>query len=179
MGRRCLSRDGRPANRVVAAGSVVDAPKIAAYADPVSQDGHKRVRLDRWLWAARFFKTRSQSAAAVKAGKVEIADARAKPSQAIGPGDRLSVRKGPYRFTLQVVGVAERRGNADAAQSLYAEDAESIRKREEIRARLAAERAAVPRSWGGMGRPTKKQRRELMAFRQRLFGPEDVDDDDQ
>ncbi|HET6613651.1 MAG TPA: RNA-binding S4 domain-containing protein [Kofleriaceae bacterium] len=137
----------------------------------------KRVRLDKWLWAARFYKTRSQSAAAIKAGKVELDGTRAKVSQKIGPGARIEVRKGPYAFTVEVRDVAERRGSAERAQALYAEDPDSIARREQARARIAAERTAIPRGWGGRGRPTKKQRRDLEAFQARLFSPEDIDDD--
>lgn len=145
----------------------------------MNDESPKRVRLDKWLWAARFYKTRSQSAAAIKGGKIDIDGARAKPSQKIGSGSRVEVRKGPIAFSIQVRDVAERRGSAEVAQALYVEEPDSIRRREEIRARLAAERAAQSRGWANRkGRPTKKQRRELEAFQARLLSPEDFPDPD-
>jgi ribosome-associated heat shock protein Hsp15 len=143
----------------------------------VSETTRSKVRLDKWLWAARFYKTRSQSAAGIKAGRVEVDGGRARPSHQVGVGARVDVRKGPYLFSLEVRGLAERRGSAEIARALYAETEESVRRREETHARLVAERADVPRGWGGRGRPTKKQRRALMAFQSRMFAPEDLDDD--
>ncbi len=137
-----------------------------------------RVRLDKWLWAARFYKTRSQSSAAVKGGKVEVGGARAKPSQKVGIGDVVSVRKGPYEFAIAVTGLAERRGSAEVARGLYAETGESVALREEIHRRLVADRAAMPKHWSGQGRPTKKQRRAMMAFQDRYEAPELLDDID-
>jgi ribosome-associated heat shock protein Hsp15 len=137
-----------------------------------------KVRLDKWLWAARFYKTRSQSAAAIKAGRVEMAGARAKASQQVGVGARLEVRKGPFTFLVEVRALAERRGSAEMAQKLYVEDPASRAAREATLVRLAAERADAPRGWGGKGRPTKKQRREIDAFRERMWGPADISDDD-
>jgi ribosome-associated heat shock protein Hsp15 len=140
----------------------------------MSEASDRRVRLDAWLWAARFFKTRSQAAAAVKGGKVEVIDARAKASHPVGVGTRIEVRKGPYTFTVTVDGVAAKRGSAEQAQALYTEDEASVRRREETRMRLAAERVTLPQRRTGQGRPTKKERRELMQFqRRRRRGPDD------
>ena len=141
-----------------------------------SEEG--RVRLDKWLWAARFYKTRSQASLAVKAGKVAVAGVKAKPGQPVTVGNRLSVRKGPYDFEIEVVALAERRGSAEQARGLYVEDAESVRVREEIRERVLAERRNAPRHVFGQGRPTKKHRRDLMAFRGRFSAPEDIEDID-
>src|SRR5687767_15552936 len=88
------------------------------------------VRLDKWLWAARFFKTRSLATEAVDGGKVEVNGQRAKPAKLIGPGDEVRVRIGPALHVLHVRGVAERRGPAAAAQALFEETEESRRDRE-------------------------------------------------
>jgi ribosome-associated heat shock protein Hsp15 len=142
-----------------------------------------RVRLDKWLWAARFFKTRSQASAAIKGGRVDVDGVAAKASHAVTVGTRIEVRKGPYRFTVDVAALADRRGSAEVARTLYTEDPESEKLRHETRARIAAERAARPSGWSG-GRPTKKQRRQLLAFRDQSLaaaappGQDDDDDDD-
>lgn len=135
-----------------------------------------KVRIDKWLWAARFFKTRSQSAAAIKGGRVDVDGTRAKPSQQVGRGARIEVRKGAYRFDVEVIDLAERRGSAARAAELYVEDPASVTRREETYARIAAERASRP-SESGQGRPTKKQRRQLVAFKERSLLGEDWSDD--
>jgi ribosome-associated heat shock protein Hsp15 len=138
-------------------------------------DDREGVRLDRWLWAARFYKTRSQASAAVKAGRVDVGGNRAKPSQTIRRGFEIVVRKDVYHFTVTVLDLAERRGTAELARSLFQEDPGSIERREQIRARLFAERAgAVPGRVGA--RPTKKQRRAFESFREQFYFGEDFDD---
>ncbi|HYW92723.1 MAG TPA: S4 domain-containing protein [Gammaproteobacteria bacterium] len=124
-----------------------------------------RVRMDKWLWAARFFKTRGLASDAVKGGKVHVNGQRVKPAHALQPGDRVTVTKGPYRFEIEVVGLSERRGPARTAEQLYRETPESRSGREEISARRRAERLSAPRP--PRGRPDKKQRRELIRFKQR------------
>jgi len=135
-----------------------------------------RVRLDKWLWAARFYKTRSQASSAVKGGKVDIDGVRAKPSAQLRIGAEIEVRKGPYRFELAVIALGEKRRNAEYAQTLYAETPDSITRREQTASRIVSERAARPRGWTG-GRPTKKQRRDLENFRRLYQSPEDILDD--
>ena len=122
------------------------------------------VRVDKWLWAARLTKTRALAAEAVKGGRVEINGHRVKPSKDVAPGDEIEVTTGPYRRTVIVKGLAERRGPAKEAALLYEETAESIAERE----RLAAERRleVPPRPQAG-GRPTKRDRRRLDARRGR------------
>ena len=132
------------------------------------------VRLDKWLWAARFYKTRSQASAAIKGGKVDLEGSRAKASAQVRVGAELEVRKGPYRFACHVLALAEKRSNAEFARTLYREDAESVRAREETALRIAAERVGAPRGWEG-GRPTKKNRRDLEAFRKLYISPEEID----
>lgn len=121
-------------------------------------------RIDKWLWAARFFKTRSQATDAVTGGKVEINGESAKPSKSVKVGDRIRLRLGPVEYRLTVTGIAERRGSAAVAQTLYAESPESIAERE----RVAAQRrfAAAP-AYEEKGRPSKKDRRELDRWKRR------------
>ena len=115
------------------------------------------VRLDQWLWAARFFKTRSLAAAAAQGGKIHIRGDRAKPARAVRVGDQLQIRRGPYEWVVTVNALSTRRGPAKEAALLYEETAESVRKREAARAQIQAE--ATPFRERG-GRPTKKDRRD-------------------
>jgi len=98
------------------------------------------VRLDIWLWAARFYKTRSLAKQAVETGKVDIGGQRAKPSRAVKVGDELQVQRGDERFQVRVLALSAQRGSASVAQTLYLESDESRAAREEARARRAAER---------------------------------------
>jgi ribosome-associated heat shock protein Hsp15 len=117
-----------------------------------------RVRLDRWLWAARFFKTRALAAAAVAGGKAHVNGTRAKPAKLLQIGDSLRVRIGPYEWLVTVRMLSERRGPAAAAQKLYEESAEGRAARE----RLAEQHKIAPApTYQGKGRPTKRERREL------------------
>jgi ribosome-associated heat shock protein Hsp15 len=119
-------------------------------------------RIDKWLWAARFFKTRSQATAAVTGGKVVINGDPAKPSKAVKVGDQLRLRIGPAEYRIVVTGIGERRGSAAVAQTLYEELPESVAERQ----RIAAERrsAGAP-SYEEKGRPSKKDRRDLERWR--------------
>ena len=120
-----------------------------------------RTRIDKWLWAARFFKTRSLAADAVDGGKVLLNGARVKPSKALKVGDELMVRTPVFEYTLHVVELSDRRGPASIAAKLYAETEDSRRKREAARRDFAARDpgAAV------RGRPTKRDRRQLHKLR--------------
>ncbi|MCY4486271.1 MAG: S4 domain-containing protein [Deltaproteobacteria bacterium] len=115
------------------------------------------VRLDQWLWAARFFKTRSLAAAAAQGGKIHVRGDRAKPARAIRVGDQLQIRRGPYEWVVTVNALSTRRGPAKEAALLYEETAESVRRREAARVQIQAQ-AAPFRERGG--RPTKKDRRD-------------------
>lgn len=120
------------------------------------------VRLDRWLWAARFFKTRRLAIEAIQGGKVDIEGGRAKPGRSVAPGDRLTITKGEQRFEVIVRDVAEQRGPAKVAQTLY-EETEASRERREHEAeqrRLAA--ASRPRP---DHRPDRRDRRRLSALK--------------
>ena len=121
-----------------------------------------KVRIDKWLWAARFFKTRSLATEAVDGGKVEVNGERAKPAKAIKPGDEVRLRLGPYEHVLIVRALGERRGPASVAQSLYKETEASRAAREKLGAQLKMAPAAFV--YEEKGRPTKKDRRELSRF---------------
>jgi len=132
--------------------SRADAPQAAAEA---------RVRIDKWLWAARFFKTRSLAADAVEAGQVLLNDERVKPAHPVKIGDAIAVRKRGIEWDVRVTGVAERRGSASDAALLYRETAESVAIRTEEALRRKAAADAEPRH---PGRPTKRERRKLEDF---------------
>ena len=117
----------------------------------------ERIRVDKWLWAARLVKTRTLAAEAVKSGRVKVNGIAAKPSKEVGPGDRLELRTGPVRMDVVVEGVAPRRGPAAEAAKLYEETAAS----REARDRHAAERRLARQEGGEGGRPTKRDRRLL------------------
>jgi ribosome-associated heat shock protein Hsp15 len=122
-------------------------------------DDPDRVRLDKWLWAARFFKTRSLATEAVAGGKVEVNGERAKPAKAVKAGDEIRLRLGPYEHVLIVRQLGERRGPASVAQTLFEETQAS----REARERLAAQLKMAPPTfvYEEKGRPTKKDRRDL------------------
>lgn len=122
-----------------------------------------RVRIDKWLWAARFFKTRSLAADAVGAGKVEVNDERVKPAKLIQLGDTITVRLGPYLHVVRVRGLSERRGPASVAATLYEETAESVAARAKLTEQLRMAPAAFV--YEDKGRPTKRDRREIDRFR--------------
>ena len=122
----------------------------------------ERVRIDRWLWAARFFKTRSAAADAVAGGHVQVDGERVKPARDVRVGDTLEIRRGETRWTVVVAAIADRRGSASVAAALYEETAESLETRE--RERLAR-RLARPLGADLAGRPTKQARRRLDALR--------------
>ncbi len=124
-----------------------------------------RVRLDKWLWAARFYKTRALASEAVAGGKVDVNGERAKAAKALKAGDEIRLRLGPYEHTLIVRDLSDRRGPAAAAQRLYEETAASREARERLSAQL---RMAPPAFvFEEKGRPTKKDRRELSDFIER------------
>ena len=120
------------------------------------------VRIDRWLWAARFFKTRSTATDAVSGGRVHVNGARVKPAKEVRPGDTVEVTIGDTRREVLVLAVAERRGPASLAQSLYEETADSVARREQ---RSAERRFARPLGADLGARPTKQDRRRLEALR--------------
>jgi ribosome-associated heat shock protein Hsp15 len=118
-----------------------------------------RQRIDKWLWAARFFKTRSLAAEEIDRGRVAVNGQEAKPAREVKPGDTVSVRQGPVHRTVVVKALSNMRGPAPVAQQLYEETRESI----EARERAAQQRrdAPEPATTIKHGRPTKRGRREL------------------
>jgi ribosome-associated heat shock protein Hsp15 len=124
------------------------------------------VRLDKWLWAARFFKTRAEASQAIRAGRVDVNDVRAKPAKTLSLGDRIRIRKSPYEFRLTVRVLSQQRGRAAQAALMYEEDPAGKAARERLAQQL---RVAPTPTYDGRGRPTKRDRREL----ERLRGDEE------
>jgi ribosome-associated heat shock protein Hsp15 len=124
--------------------------------------GVEQVRIDKWLWAARFFKTRGAATEAVLGGHVHVNGQRVKPAKDVKAGDRLEIRNGQIEWTVDVAGLAEKRGSATVAQTLYAETAESKAAREQ---RTLERRLAKPLGADLGARPTKQDRRRLEALR--------------
>ena len=116
-----------------------------------------KFRLDKWLWAARFFKTRSLSVEALECGKVLCNDVRVKPAKSVAAGDMLSIRIGPYQFLVEVLALSSKRGPAPQAHTLYRETEESLLRRKD----LSDELKAQPMPTFLRGRPTKRDRREI------------------
>ena len=116
-----------------------------------------KLRIDKWLWAARFFKTRSLASAAIESGKVEVNETRVKPAKMIDAGDMVAIRLGPYQFVVEVLAISDKRGPAPQAQKLYKETTASANRREE----LAFQRKAQAQHETREGRPTKKERRDI------------------
>ena len=127
------------------------------------ESGASKVRIDKWLWAARFFKTRSLAVDAMEGGKVEVNGDRAKPAKLIQAGDEVRIRLGPYEHIVAVRGVSERRGPATVAATLYEETPASRATREKLAEQL---RLAPPAFvFEEKGRPTKRDRRDIERFR--------------
>ena len=122
----------------------------------------KQVRVDKWLWAARFFKTRSAAAEAVTGGRVHVNDARVKPAKEIRAGDTVVIRKDQLEWTVDVLAVSDRRGPASVAATLYEERPESRAKRDQF---LVERRVSQPLGAELGERPTKRARRRLDALR--------------
>lgn len=128
---------------------------------PTEKTPLDRMRVDKWLWAARFFKTRSLATQAIDNGRVKLNGERAKPAREVQPGDRLDVRIGEIEWTLTVQALAMQRGPAPVAQTLYKEDPASRARRQQQASdrKLAASPAAAIK-----GRPTKRDRRQIHRF---------------
>jgi ribosome-associated heat shock protein Hsp15 len=128
------------------------------------RDDDGRVRLDKWLWAARFYKTRALAAEAIDAGRVEVNDERAKRSRVVALGDHIRVRKPPFEQHVRVKGLSESRGPASIAMTLYEETEESRLAREGLAQQM---KQLGPPVFRDKGRPSKKQRRVIDRWRGR------------
>jgi len=120
----------------------------------------EKVRIDKWLWAARFFKTRSLAAEAVGGGKVQVAGDRVKPARLVKAGDELRIQRGEEQFVVKVVAVAGRRGPATVARLLYEETEASLAARQQA----DQERRLRVHDVGPLKRPTKGERRKIVKF---------------
>lgn len=121
------------------------------------------VRVDKWLWAARLYKTRSLASDAVSSGKVEVNAERVKPAKAVKLGDMVRVRSGIFEQIVEVRGLSESRGPAKVAQTLYEETSESAATRAKLAERMRYEMPAGAET----GRPSKKERRDISRWRER------------
>ena len=121
----------------------------------------EKFRIDKWLHAARFFKTRSLAADAVERGKVQINGMRVKPSKTVTTGDKLTIRIGPYQYEIEVLALSNKRSSATEAQKLYQETEESRKAREKLTEQIKVQ----SQQFYTKGRPTKRDRREIERFR--------------
>ncbi len=135
-------------------------PRDRNGADKAAPDeSAERVRLDKWLWAARLYKTRALATDEIVRGRISVNGAAAKPARELRPGDSITVRQGPLTRTLQVRALSSLRGPAVVAQTLYEETADSLLQREKLA--LQRRQGVEPAASLEQGRPTKRNRREL------------------
>ncbi len=120
-----------------------------------------KVRLDKWLWAARFFKTRALASEAINGGHVHLNGSRPKPSRTLAIGDELTIQKGQESFAITVLLLSDKRGPATIARQLYEEDEQARLKREQLAEQRRLEAAAQPHQ---QRRPDKKGRRQIIRF---------------
>ncbi len=135
-----------------------------------------RVRIDKWLWAARFFKTRSLATDAISKNRIRIDGQRIKPSRMVLVGDVVQIEKTPYEFVVTVLALNDQRRPAVEAQELYEETAESRLARQRLSDRLRSDRT-VHAGLAGDGRPSKKQRRQIIRFQNQNDPPGSEPDD--
>ena len=134
-----------------------------------------RVRLDKWLWAARFFKTRALAAEEIGRGRVSVNGQPAKASRELRPGDRIVLRQGPVERTVDLLALSNVRGPAPVAQTLYAETPESIAARQ--KAAEARRQGVEPADTLEQGRPTKRNRRQLADWQRWSASADDLEHD--
>lgn len=135
-----------------------------------------KVRIDKWLWAARFFKTRSIATEAIAKNHVRIGGQRIKASRLVLLGDEITIEKVPYEFCVKVLALNDQRRPAVEAQNMYEETEKSIHARENLRVRLRSDSIARV-GLAGEGRPSKKQRRQIIRFQNQNDAPEKASDD--
>ena len=126
-------------------------------------DSLETMRLDKWLWCARFFKTRALAAEAVQGGKVHLNGHRCKPGKDVKIGSRLTISKGPYDWEIEVVVLPRQRRPANEARDFYRENDQSHAKRQQLNEQIRAERASRPVA---DHRPNKRERRQIHRFKQ-------------
>lgn len=123
------------------------------------------MRLDKWLWCARFYKTRAMAANAIKSGKIIINNEKVKPSRTVEKGAKIKIRKGPYIFDIEILSLPKARKSAKEAVMFYQESHESMEKREMLSTQLKLAAMNSPRT---DGRPTKRNRRQLIQFKNKI-----------
>ena len=131
------------------------------YNSTMPKDTLTSMRLDKWLWCARFYKTRALATTAIKSNKIKVDGDAVKPARTIQPGNRIIIRKSPFEYDIEVLKLIPNRVSASLAAELYEESKNSIEKRELLNQQLKAESAAFPRT---RGRPTKRDRRHIIRF---------------
>jgi len=124
----------------------------------------EKMRLDKWLWAARFFKTRPLAAEAISGGKVHLNGQRCKPGKEVKIGNRIEISKGPYDWNIEVLVLPKQRRPASEAAEFYQEDEESHAKRQALAAQIRTEMATMPRP--ATQKPNKRDRRMIHRFKQ-------------
>lgn len=135
-----------------------------------------KIRIDKWLWAARFFKTRSIASEAIAKNHVRVGGQRIKPSRLVAIGDEITIEKVPYEFNVTVLGLNDQRRPAIEAQTLYEETIDSEKARHVLRDRLRSDSMARV-GLAGDGRPSKKQRRQIIRFQNQNDAPEAASDE--
>jgi ribosome-associated heat shock protein Hsp15 len=134
---------------------------VASFPTVTQRTSDQAIRLDKWLWAARFFKTRALAAEAIDKGHVDVNDEKSKRARAVHVGDRITVRRPPFEHRLVVRDLSEQRGPASVAAGLYEETKESRERRDLTAAQLRAAGTTAD------GRPNKRDRREIERWRGR------------
>lgn len=120
------------------------------------------MRLDKWLWCARFYKTRSYASEAIRQGRISVNGKRAKPSKLIQLNDLVQIRRGPFTYKIEIRLLSKGRKSASEAANLYIEEYDSQKKRIELQEQIKLNASLAPRT---KGRPTKRDRREIIRFR--------------
>lgn len=129
----------------------------------MSETAEPRMRLDKWLWAARFFKTRQLAAEAIQGGKVHLNGQRTKPGKTVGIGNEIEIHKDAFEWNIRVEVIPKQRRPASEAKTFYSEDEASKQKREKLTAEVRAARAAMPLQT--QSKPNKKDRRLIHRFK--------------
>ncbi len=123
------------------------------------------IRLDKWLWCARFYKTRSLAAEAIRNGRITVNEVRAKPARLVKTGDNVVIRRGPFNFDITITSLSKSRKSAREATRLYTEDPQSLTKREELTEQIKLDAGLGLKT---KGKPTKRDRREIIRLKNRI-----------